>query len=280
MITQLELDELTDSFSDSEIAAQLGVDRKTVSNWREKLNVLSFTQKTGLVRLNGKSVLKSESSAIGAGLLKGGKRNRTFKTDSYTTFFDEIDTPAKAYFLGFIAADGYVRRSGKEVAIYIHSKDVEILHTLLNESGWKESKISERVNLAGNTMVSLSLYSKHLVNSLSSWGINPAKSHNLKIIRPIPEPFQKDFVRGVWDGDGHVGNKTFNLVSASEAFIFQIQEMIFLNTGIQLRIRRPSGRNEIYLEGVKSTGDALRWMYQDAYPVLERKAMQFSRFWS
>lgn len=273
------LDRLTDSFSDQEIADQLLIDRKAISYWRKKLNVLSFTAKTGLVKRNGESIQKSEASRLGANLQKGLKRNRSYKTDGCVTFFDELDTPAKAYFLGFIAADGCIRKSGKEVAILIHSKDAHILEVLRQESGF-DSLVRDRFRADGERMVTLSLHSKHLVLSLAEWGLVPKKSLILEILKPIPLEVQRHFVRGVWDGDGYVGHRNFNLTSGSEVFLTQIQEMIYQNTRVRLTMIKPKGRNFQHLQGGKTTVKAIQWIYQDAYPVLDRKAIQFSRFWS
>jgi hypothetical protein len=127
---------------------------------------------------------------------------------------------------------------------------------------------------------SLYLSSQKIVSDLCQWGITPAKSQTLRLEKEVPLKFQSDFVRGVWDGDGHVCETNFSLVSASKVFLQQIQSMIHFNTGILLPIHKPNNGNPYTMQGGGTTLEAIRWIYSRTTPALQRKAIQVSRYWS
>ena len=55
---------------------------------------------------------------------------RKYKVDE--TYFDEINTKDKAYFLGWMFADGYNNRKNQTFHLTIHSKDKNIQENLLS----------------------------------------------------------------------------------------------------------------------------------------------------
>lgn len=267
MLTKDELEKLTNSFSDVEIAEQLNVKRTTINTLRHRLGVLSFTQKTHCVKVDGVAVNQRLITP------------HSHKTEGCVTFFDRIDTSAKAYFLGLIASDGTIYKNGNTCAIILQERDAAILQTFVKESGWNTT-IKTRETKSANAQSQAVLYicSKHLCSTLKEWGIVPNKSLTLEILKPIPDHLQKDFIRGVWDGDGHLGEKEFTLTSGSVVFLEQVSAMIKKQTGIQMPLRKAS--KSYSLRGWRNSVDVIRWIYQDAHPVLERKAIQFSRYWS
>ena len=139
----------------------------------------------------------------------GLRKNRTIN-DGY---FDKIDTPLKAYFLGFIFADGWVcyneETTNYEFGMQLQSQDRYVLEKINEELGNKniivdkkpkETYICGKVAHIGN-MSMLRIYSKKLVLSLINNGIETNKS--TKDTYPIvKDEFFFDFLRGYIDGDG------------------------------------------------------------------------------
>ena len=128
-------------------------------------------------------------------------------------YFDVIDDSEKAYFLGFIYADGWVvfntERKNYEFGIELQSQDKYILE-LLNERLGKLNKIIhfeggerfivDRICNKSDTDC-LRVYSKSLVEGLMNNGVVTNKS--LKPIHPeVDDKFFPDFLRGYIDGDG------------------------------------------------------------------------------
>ena len=138
--------------------------------------------------------------------ISGKNKAKTGPKRIYTLneqFFDEINSEAKAYILGFIAADGYISTNKiKRIVIELHEKDKEILEKI-NLHLESNSPIKEITRKGGYKHVKLSLNSSYLVNSLCKYGLTNNKSLTMgNIFQHIPNNLQHHFLRGYFDGDG------------------------------------------------------------------------------
>lgn len=126
-------------------------------------------------------------------------------------YFSILDTPNKAYFLGFIAADGAIvnNKTGNPVlTISIHKKDIDILKTFKREiqSTHKIRHLKHREN-----MVRLAFSHPMIITSLLEMGITQRKSLTLgRIIDKIPFCLREPFIIGYFDGDGSVHRHSLN----------------------------------------------------------------------
>lgn len=138
------------------------------------------------------------------------------------TYFNDIDTPLKAYYLGFIYADGWICANDNpknyEFGMELQSQDRYILEKLNDELGGKniiyhsdpkEAMIGDKI-IHKNHSDYIRIYSKPLVLGLKKNGIETNKSK--KDTFPIvPERLFFDFLRGYIDGDGcYYTNKKVN----------------------------------------------------------------------
>lgn len=131
----------------------------------------------------------------------------------HNTYFNDIDTPLKAYFIGFIFADGWICANDDprnyEFGMELQSQDRYILEKLNDELGGqniiyhsdpKEVIICNKIAHKNHTDY-IRVYSKPLVLGLKKNGIETNKSK--KDIFPIvSESLFFDFLRGYIDGDG------------------------------------------------------------------------------
>lgn len=138
-----------------------------------------------------------------------GKRRQI--NDNY---FENIDTPLKAYFLGFIFADGWIVKnetsSNYEFGMTLSSTDKYLLELLNNELGGQniiyhhnpqEVLICNKQIAHSGHCDTLRVYSKKLVCDLAKQGIETNKS--LKDTIPVvDDSLFFDFLRGYIDGDG------------------------------------------------------------------------------
>lgn len=141
-----------------------------------------------------------------------------------THYFDVIDTPLKAYFLGFIFADGWIiykpDNRNYELGIELQSGDKYILEKLNEELGNqniiyhsnpKEVIINGVTAHRGHTDY-IRIYSKDIVVALIKHGVESNKT--LKNIFPkINNEYFFDFLRGYIDGDGcyYLNNNHLNM---------------------------------------------------------------------
>lgn len=122
-----------------------------------------------------------------------------FKND----VFKKIDTEEKAYWLGFLYADGCIR-SGKRcgVEIGLSENDVGHLYKFRNFLDTTH-KISFRKNKLGNSC-RISVEDAQLHSNLIELGCTPKKSLTLTFPTEdqVPKCLHKHFIRGYFDGDG------------------------------------------------------------------------------
>lgn len=114
------------------------------------------------------------------------------------SYFEKINSFNKAYWLGFLFADGYNRYS--EITINLHSKDIQHLEKFKNALS-SEHKIRQHPsrNIATFKFRSLKM-GKDLYN------LGCIKNKSLIMDKPsnIKEKFLPAFIRGYFDGDGYM----------------------------------------------------------------------------
>ena len=196
-------------------------------------------------------------------------------------YFDQINTDEKAYWLGFIAADGTVVRSAFSVSLAI--KDIDHLYRLKKamkaDHPVRTYSYPERRQEFARFLIS----SKPLVASLGRLGITQNKTFTL-CMPPIPRKWIGAFVRGYFDGDGSIysNKKSENYTRAyvrinGTKILLDVFAEEFSLRGIKCRVR-PEKRSKIYLLTVDATVSVMRlrdWIYTDAAVFLPRKKERF-----
>jgi intein-encoded DNA endonuclease-like protein len=120
--------------------------------------------------------------------------------------FFESWTPQMAYVLGYFAADGCMYKN-KRGACFIEFKSID--KTLLEKVRLllgSDHKISKKVyppDSNYSVLYRLQIGSKYIYNSLLKLGFSQAKS-NIMLMPNVPVDLFSHFVRGYFDGDGHV----------------------------------------------------------------------------
>lgn len=115
-------------------------------------------------------------------------------------YFSTIDTPDKAYWLGFITADGSVDH--KALHIRLSTKDDTHLQKLLDSIG-SDASIEYTRNNHNRPCVRIRVFSVEMIQDLASHGIMPNKTWT---VAPWSGPFEleRHYWRGVVDGDGWI----------------------------------------------------------------------------
>ena len=132
------------------------------------------------------------------------------------SIFDNIDTAEKAYWIGFITADGYINEKRGWLSIQLQYSDIDHLKKFAKFINCPEEKIKTiKHNITGNLLCYIELDSRKLTNSLIKLNIRQGKSAN-EHVAPIPNEFIKDYIRGIIDGDGNIGKKNINICNSIE----------------------------------------------------------------
>ena len=127
-------------------------------------------------------------------------------------YFDSIDTYAKAYIVGFIAADGALvkKRTSTSLTITIKYEDKAVLEFIKSEIGNKH-KLQEIIRPSSYNPhkiihhIRYCISDKNISQSLNKLGITSNKSLTMgNIIENIPYKYRDAFIIGYFDGDGSV----------------------------------------------------------------------------
>lgn len=212
-------------------------------------------------------------------------------------FFETIDTEEKAYWLGFMYADGNVQwRGSKSGHISITLKDKEHLERFNKslESDYPvQSYVVKEGKGAGNTYYRVFITSKKLAEDLTKHGCHANKTYDLTF--PNKEIFvNKDlirhFIRGYFDGDGsvftsaekHWRNGTITNIlhyrfCGTEDMMKGIQ--IELNLGGRLEKSKQSKcLYELMYKRKKKLIPFYLYLYKDATIYLDRKKEKFDKY--
>lgn len=112
-------------------------------------------------------------------------------------YFETIDTPEKAFLLGFIMADGSIRRDSYQLTI--SQKE--------SESWWLLNMIREFIQPDAKN---LTVSDFQISTDLRSKGIIPNKTYESTsetvdlLWNSVPAEYKPDFLRGLLDGDGSI----------------------------------------------------------------------------
>lgn len=114
--------------------------------------------------------------------------------------FNSIDEPEKAYWLGFINADGCIHEKAQYVSIDIGGKDKEHLEKFVSfVNGDKKIIKTTFQPQTKNELVHIALCSVEFISDLNRYGIFSNKSGKEKYVET---DYDADFIRGLVDGDG------------------------------------------------------------------------------
>jgi transcriptional regulator with XRE-family HTH domain len=209
--------ELSKTLTQSEIAFQYGVSYPTVSK-----------------------ILRANGVATNKGRLNLSRLNFNFN------YFDSIDTPEKAYWLGYLAADGCLKNN----KVKLISKDLDHIEkfklALESEHAITTTNIYDKRTDKYYRSHHIQITSQAFCNKLQEY-IPVNKSNNFTI-PDISFELYPDFLAGMIDGDGSFsvsGQSTLvvNLISTKECLL-QIQEYLLTTLTIKKTALQPVTKNK------------------------------------
>lgn len=220
--------------------------------------------------------------------------NRKYKLDE--NYFKKIDTEEKAYFLGFMYADGC--NNGYGFHIGLQERDSYILEKFkmaISYNGKLHFCNLKKKNKNHQNQYRLTVYSPKMSSDLKNLGCFPRKSLKLRYptIEQVPEYLHNHFIRGYLDGDGCIGltlsknrkgqiRRQFVVTFISTSmFLSKMKKIIVNNTlysNIQLNKCNYKNNNiTSYLRIKGRTGclKVLDWLYSNATIYIERKYLKY-----
>ncbi len=211
-------------------------------------------------------------------------------------YFKTIDTEGKAYFLGFMMADGSVSKRGKEslyFSINLQEKDKYILEKFAKELEYEgELRKVRYSNIKSHHQDAclLAATSVPICKDLMRHGCVWHKTYYLEWLKPktVPHHLMHHFVRGFFDGDGwnNVGptggyrQTRDNYIGfvGTRAFMTGLKD--FLNKELDIGdrkicIKKNNKAVSFSIGGNLKTKKVYDYMYKDATMWLTRKKDKF-----
>ncbi len=221
--------------------------------------------------------------------MKGHSNNRKHKYNE--NFFEIIDNEYKAYWLGFIAADGYINARGNTTGITLHVKDINHLQKFLDHLGATSTKIHLRTGRYDKhhpitNKCYINLYSVKMNRDLQKLGISITKSNTLKPLSSISEHLIPHFIRGYFDGDGCV-YETYSSKSGKKyvkggiSFTGTFDFLTFIHNKLPIKVPKLDKDNRVKTSYTLRYVSNLRFMimkeyfYKEANVYLNRKFEKF-----
>jgi len=214
------------------------------------------------------------------------KRRNITRSTFDETYFEQIDTKDKAYFLGLLMSDGCNYRNGITLSLQDEDyKVIELFKKYINFTG----KINYRnhTNPEYKGIVRIKIHSDLISKQLTNWNVIPNKSLNTAFPN-ILEEFYSHFIRGIFDGDGCICTYKNDKISQFSiigcvSLIERIQEILVKNCLInitKLKKNKLHNINTIYLDytGYRRLSRIFDWLYQDCDDLyIDRKFLKFKR---
>ncbi len=149
--------------------------------------------------------------------------NKKYSWDE--TFFEAIDTPEKAYWFGFIAADGGINKNGLQIGLA--KKDKEHLLKFCKRIGYS----GPLVHCKSNDSFKLCITRTKIYNDLIRLGMEENKTFkiNENIFNCVPEYLIPAAMHGYFDGDGTFGKSGKHLqfaILGNERFLIYFKDKI------------------------------------------------------
>lgn len=207
-------------------------------------------------------------------------------------YFDIIDTAEKAYFLGFLFADGYVSSRFKLCKIDLQEIDVDLLEKFkkaINFSG----KINQYVAKKGKSyrpedaiVKRISVINESFSKALETKGVVTHRERSSFPFQYVPNMYIFDFIRGYFDGNGSIslsfskmGNMSIMVNICGGTNLLKDIGDILNSNGIEVKWhpRRKDNLDNTQLF-ISKTQNKIRFLdliYQNATVFLDRKYAKY-----
>lgn len=204
-------------------------------------------------------------------------------------YFESIDTPEKAYFLGLLYADGYNCAKGNLVKLTLKSSDwdiIERMRTAVETNAPLTVRRGSGHSDSTSTYTTLQLNSKRMCGDLARHGCGQCKGDTIRFPDWLPRELWSHFVRGYFDGDGGLSKEVGKLkrspghivyrcnIVSNPMFINRLNEVLAEVFGKPFYVQKYAGHLktvQIQIAGARKIEAFLDWIYRDASVYLNRK---------
>lgn len=210
-------------------------------------------------------------------------RDDSHKSRKYTineNYFDNIDTPNKAYLLGLLLSDGCNYPPQHRVKLELQERDKEILNKINIEFQSNKPLAFNNLNSKNanwQNTYRLDITNKRISDRLSELGVVQNKSLILAFPTWLDESMYAPLLRGYLDGDGHIewGKTRFITLVGTSQFCEHVknfcENQLKIKCSVHDTANKDSNTKLLYIGGKAGVKQFLDFIYKDADLYLERK---------
>ena len=183
-------------------------------------------------------------------------------------YFEKIDTPQKAYFLGWMVTDGSVVKSASRggrapmIRIELQSGDRYIIEKFAHELGCDSSVVRD---FKKRNHSHFCFASEKMAHDLSHYGVIPRKTYSA-YLPMIDEGLMSHLLRGIFDGNGTFTSSGIHPrigLYGTEQICTQVQEYLHNKIGTPLHKVSKSTCYHVFWGSMKSCKDIYDFLYKD-----------------
>ena len=217
-------------------------------------------------------------------------------------YFEKIDTPDKAYWLGFLYADGCINRYYRndklksmtlELGLSYKDKDHLEKFKYCLDTNVPIFEKTNKLNGQEYKSVRIQINNTKLCYDLCDLGCTPHKTYDIKFpsYDIVPKELIRDFIRGFFDGDGCISISTMNnkphiftMITGMSDMLKSISDFLVSEKIIRINpaILKDNRREHTYsmsIHGKDTNKEFLDYLYKDSNIYLDRKYKQYLDFY-
>lgn len=196
-------------------------------------------------------------------------------------FFETINTPEKAYWLGFVTADGCIGKNRHGHYIYLsialQRRDRDHLQKWADAIGYSgpvHDYASYNKDGSINEYSKLTISSQKIATDLRRLGVSERKS---LIVQPWrgPKDLKPHYFRGLMDGDGNINIAKDGRISirlaGTKSIVEEFQKYCQLTTGTQAKVFPQKNIFGLAVSGTLKAGGIVKDLYRPSCVALTRK---------
>lgn len=235
---------------------------------------MTITKIAEVLNVNRKTLSKDLKKAFDLQVRQDGKKRLN------DNFFDEINNPENAYWLGYFYADGCNSENRNDIEFTQQAADKERVYALKAALGSSHKVMVKNVYLedTGKTYEEyrLTFKSKKMSHDLEKWGCVPNKTYEAAFPGFIDDKLMPHFIRGYFDGDGCITNinrrGTVRFTCASKKYVDGLHNF-FSEIGITSTVRKVDNKEnwEIYFSSNEKLNRFYKYIYDDTDESIRMK---------
>jgi|AntAceMinimDraft_6_1070360.scaffolds.fasta_scaffold01671_10 hypothetical protein len=187
-------------------------------------------------------------------------------------YFSEIDLEHKAYWLGFIQADGYLLTGTPGIGIALAEVDRGHLEKFKNSIEADYPIKTYRGNgYSQNDYVRIIVKSEKMWNDLNNLGVTPQKTKTTLPIK-VDKGLERHYIRGLMDGDGSIKISKSSKAGYRGDFVSATPEMAtYIADALGKGAVRFDKNKNVWYSEFTLTIKNLDYLYDEATVYLSRK---------